>query len=363
MQPLLNPHLEKKLKRYGELEKLLTDPALAQDNARYQKIAKELSGLSAVVKKHQEIQRLLGHIEDTRQILATEKSAEMKAVAEAELEDLQRRRDLLTRELEELLIGEEGQTHRNVIVELRAGTGGQEASLFAADVFRMYSKYAVQRKWKCEVMDSHPTESGGLKEIIFSVEGEDAYQRLHFEAGVHRVQRVPATEASGRIHTSAITVAVLPQPEEIEVEIRPQDLRVDVFRSSGHGGQSVNTTDSAVRLTHLPTGIVVSCQDERSQLKNKNKAMKVLRARVLEKMTEEAAGKLSSQRRQMVGTGDRSEKIRTYNFPDRRVTDHRIGLTLHRLEAILEGDLDCLVSPLLDEEKRLKLLALAEEKN
>ena len=363
MQPPLNPHLEKKLKRYEELERLLTDPSVIEDNARYQKVAKELSSLSAIVKKHQEVQRVFELIEGTEQILRTEKDAEMKGIAEAELEELLKRREVLSRELEELLIGGEDQVHQNAIVEIRAGTGGQEASLFAADIFRMYSKYAVKQNWKLEVMDSHPTESGGFKEIIFSVEGENAYRRLRYEAGVHRVQRVPATEASGRIHTSAITVAILPQPEEIEVEIKPQELRVDVFRSSGHGGQSVNTTDSAVRLTHLPTGIVVTCQDERSQLKNKNKAMKVLRARILEKMTQEAMGKISDQRRQMVGTGDRSEKIRTYNFQDRRITDHRIGLTLHRLEEILEGSLDCLIDPLLEEERRLLLKALSEEEN
>jgi len=351
----LHPHLEKKLKRYEELEKLLTDPTVIQDTPRYQRVAKELSSLSGVVKKHQDLQKILGQIKDTEHLLRTEQGGEMKGIAEAELEELRHKRDALTKDLEELLIGEGAETHKNVIVEIRAGTGGQEAGLFAADIFRMYSKYTLHRGWRLEVMDSHPTEAGGFKEIIFSVEGEDVYKRFRFEAGIHRVQRVPVTEASGRIHTSAITVAVLPQPEEIEVEIKPNDLRVDVFRSSGHGGQGVNTTDSAVRLTHLPTGIVVTCQDERSQLKNKNKAMKVLRARVLEKIAQEAQGRVSSQRRQMVGSGDRSEKIRTYNFPDRRVTDHRISLTLHRLEEILEGDLDCLIDPLLQEERRLAL--------
>ncbi|MBI4437251.1 MAG: peptide chain release factor 1 [Candidatus Omnitrophica bacterium] len=347
--------LEEKLSRYETLERLLAQPDVIADRVKYQKTARELATLSPLVKKVREYQKLLRQIAQTREFSSKQSDPEMKTLADEELKTLEAQRASLEASLEESLIGEDPSGHRNVIVEIRSGTGGAEASLFVADIFRMYHKYAAHRDWKVEVVDSHPTETGGFKEIIFSVEGEEVYQRLKFEGGVHRVQRVPTTEASGRIHTSAITVAILPQAEEVEVDLKPSDLRVDVYRSSGKGGQGVNTTDSAVRITHLPTGIVVTCQDERSQLKNKQKALKVLRARLLQKRNDEAEEKISQERRAMVGTGDRSEKIRTYNFPDRRVTDHRIGLTVHNLEEILEGDLDGLIEPLLKEEWEARL--------
>jgi len=355
-------HLEEKLKRYQELERLLAQPEVIADRNRYQQTAKELASLGPIVKKIREYQELLRQIEQMKQLVSAHKDdPEMALLAEEEIKKLDSEAAALGKSLEDSLIGGNSEEGRNVIIEIRAGTGGSEAGLFASDIFRMYLKYAGRRGWKTEVMDSHPTEAGGFKEIIFSVEGESVYERLKFEGGVHRVQRIPSTEASGRIHTSAITVAILPQAEEQELDIKPQDIRIDVYRSSGKGGQGVNTTDSAVRITHLATGIVVTCQDERSQLKNKQKAMKVLRARLLQKMDEEATEKISQSRRAMIGTGDRSEKIRTYNFPDRRVTDHRIGLTLHRLEEILEGDLDCLVDPLLKEERSLRLAELKKK--
>jgi len=353
--------LEQKLNRYEALERLLAKPEVLLDRAKYQQAAREFASLAPLVKKVRDYQELLRQIEQTRDLSLQQSDPEMKTLVEEELKHLEARQALLEESLEESLIGEDPSGTRNVIVEIRAGTGGVEASLFVADIFRMYHKYALRRNWKVEVMDSHPTEAGGFKEIIFSVEGEQVYQHLKFEGGVHRVQRVPTTEASGRIHTSAITVAILPQAEEVEVDLKPSDLRVDVYRSSGKGGQGVNTTDSAVRITHLSTGIVVTCQDERSQLKNKQKAIKVLRARLLQKKDEEAKEKITQERRAMVGTGDRSEKIRTYNFPDRRVTDHRIGLTVHNLEGVLEGDLDGLIEPLLKEEREAQLARLKGE--
>ncbi len=277
-------------------------------------------------------------------------------MAEHELQELDGKIDILKLELEELLLEEDTAIKsKNVIIEVRAGTGGEEAALFCAVLYRMYTKYAARMGWKIEVLGSRPTAIGGFKEIDFSVEGRDAFKNLRYESGVHRVQRVPTTEACGRIHTSAVSVAILPEPEEIELKLDPKDLRIDVFRSGGHGGQSVNTTDSAVRITHLATNLVVSCQDERSQLKNKLKAMRVLRARLLDKMQLEQQSKISQDRRTQVGTGDRSEKIRTYNFPDRRVTDHRINLTLYKLEAVLDGDLDEVVSALLQEDRKKRL--------
>ncbi len=352
-------NLEEKLKRYETLEKLLGTPEVISDRTKYQQMARELSSLSPLVKKIREYQTLLKQREQIQQLFSSKASdAEMKLLAEEELKTLELKLSELKGSLENSLIGADPEAHRGIIIEIRAGTGGLEASLFAADIFRMYMKYAIRRNWKTEVMDSHPTDAGGFKEIIFSIEGEGVYRSLKFESGVHRVQRVPTTEASGRIHTSAVTVAILPQAEEVEVNVKPQDIRVDVFRSSGKGGQGVNTTDSAVRITHLETGMVATCQDERSQLKNKQKALKVLRARLLQKMNAEAKEKMTQERRAMIGTGDRSEKIRTYNFPDRRVTDHRINLTLHRLEEILEGDLNGLIEPLLQEERKALLSRL-----
>ncbi|MFH1045662.1 MAG: peptide chain release factor 1 [Candidatus Omnitrophota bacterium] len=354
----MHKRLDKIEERYQELEKLLASAETLQDKALYAKCAKEFADTGEIIKKNREYKLVVKEITKVEAMLGAQEHQQEKdflELATQELAELRVRKLALEAELEQMLLAEDGQVHSNVIIEIRAGTGGEEAALFVADLYRMYTKYASRYNWKFEVMDSHSTEIGGFKEIIFSIEGRDAFRRLKFESGVHRVQRVPATEASGRIHTSAVSVAVLAEPQEVEVKIDLKDVRVDVYRSAGHGGQGVNTTDSAVRITHIPTGVVVTCQDERSQLKNKIKAMRVLRARLLDKMQSEQASKISRERKLQVGTGDRSEKIRTYNFPDRRVTDHRIGLTLHRLEAILNGELDEITNALLEEEKNKKM--------
>ena len=348
--------LQSRLKRFEELERLLSDPTVLADRSQVRAYAKERSDLIPLVERYREFKKVQAHLAEAKEILNSKDSlAEMRTLAEAELEQLKIRSEALEQELERLLLDQDPEAQKSVIVEIRAGTGGAEASLFAADLYRMYSRYAAAQSWKIEPIDMSATEVGGFKEILFGVEGPGVFRRLKFERGVHRVQRVPATEASGRIHTSTVTVAVLPEAEDLEIQIDPKDLRVDVFRSSGPGGQGVNTTDSAVRITHLPSGIVVSCQDERSQLKNKAKAMKVLRARLLELRAQEQAAKVASERRAQIGTGERSEKIRTYNFPDRRVTDHRINFASHRLEEILNGRLEELIEPLLEAERRLKL--------
>jgi peptide chain release factor 1 len=279
----------------------------------------------------------------------------MRELAQAEIDELTARQAKLEEELRGLLIPRDPNDDKNVFLEIRAGAGGDEAGLFAADLFRMYTKYAERQRWKWEVIDSHPTGVGGLKEVVALVQGRGAWSRLKYERGVHRVQRVPATESSGRIHTSTVTVAVLPEAEDVDVKVDEKDIQVDVYRSSGPGGQGVNTTDSAVRLTHLPTGLVVTCQDERSQIKNRAKALRVLKARLLERAQEEQAAAIAADRRSQVGTGERSERIRTYNFPQGRVSDHRINLTLHRLPAVLEGDLDELIDGLRDREQSQKL--------
>ena len=332
--------LEKLKQRYEELEKLLALPEILSNQIQYNQYAKEMAKISEVVflyRQHKEYTEELPKLEEA---LKEKHDQEFLSLVEDEIKDLKHKSGLCLEQIEDKLRAKTTQQDKNVIVEIRAGTGGQEASLFAADLCRMYTKYAQKHNWKVEMFDSHPTELGGFKEVIFGVRGKGAYQYLRWESGVHRVQRIPATETQGRIHTSAATVAVLAEPESSELEINPKDLKIDVFRSSGRGGQSVNTTDSAVRMTHLPTGIVVTCQDERSQLKNKNKAIRVLRARILDKAEQERVKKVSSERKSQVGTGERSEKIRTYNFPAHRVTDHRVNLTLHKLEAVLEGDLD-----------------------
>jgi len=331
--------------RYEELERLLADPKVQGNPREMQKLARERAEIAKLVETYREYKRVGDEIEENRSLLA-ESDDELRDLVKSELQALKERQALLEEEIKVLLLPKDPRDDKNIFLEIRAGTGGEEAALFAADLFRMYAKYAEINRWRVEVMNQNPTGLGGFKEIIALVEGKGVYSRLKYESGVHRVQRVPVTESSGRIHTSAVTVAVLPEADEVEVEINPNDLRVDVFRSSGPGGQSVNTTDSAVRITHMPTGMVVTCQDEKSQHKNKAKALKVLRARLLDKLLEEQRSEISEARKSQVGSGDRSERVRTYNFPQNRVTDHRVGLTLHRLDSILEGNLIELVDAL-----------------
>lgn len=337
--------LNKIEERYEELTAELMRPEVVSDYQKFQRFSKEQAELAPLVEKIAEYKKLLGEMRDAEELLRSE-DRDMRELAEAELDELKRRKPGLESDLMVALIPKDPRDEKNVILEIRAGTGGEEAALFAADLFRMYSKYAEARRWKVEVIDSSPTGLGGLKEIVASVVGKGAFSRLKYESGVHRVQRVPETEASGRIHTSAATVAVLPEAEDVDIRIDEKDLRVDTFCASGPGGQGVNTTYSAVRIVHEPTGIVVQCQDERSQLKNKAKAMKVLRAKLFELEIEAKEKERAAERKTQVGTGDRSERIRTYNFPQNRVTDHRIGLTLHKLEQALEGHLNEIIDAL-----------------
>lgn len=351
----MNDKLKKLEKRFIELEHLLADPGVATDKNRYQKLAKELSILTPAMTSWRGYQKCLEQAQGLKKLLKEKHGKEFEELAKSELSDLEKKQKELELQLEDLLNSQNKDSDKDIILEIRAGTGGAEASLFAGVLYRMYTKYAAQKVWRAELMSHHISEAGGFKEVIFSMSGKGASQRLKWESGVHRVQRVPATEASGRIHTSTATVAVLFEPEEVELTIDQKDLRIDVYRSSGPGGQSVNTTDSAIRITHLPSGIVVTCQDERSQLKNKMKAMRVLRARLLDRMKQDAFNKTTRQRRAQIGTGDRSEKIRTYNFPDRRLTDHRIGFTTHQLMSVIDGNLDELTDALRKAEEQAEL--------
>lgn len=331
--------------RYQELESLLSKPDIVKDLDAYQKYTRQHADLGKIVTVFRDYKKTLKDIEDSKELLY-DNDPDIKELAKNEVSSLKSVRDNLEFELKKLLTPKDPNDEKNVLIEIRAGTGGEEAALFAGDLFRMYTRYAENKRWKVEIMDQHETGVGGYKEIIAMIHGKGAYSHFKYESGAHRVQRVPVTETQGRIHTSAVTVAVLPEAEEVEIRIDPSEVKVDVYRSTGPGGQSVNTTDSAVRLTHLPTGLVVTCQDEKSQHKNKSKAMRVLRARLLDKMIQEQDEKRSEERKTQIGSGDRSERIRTYNFPQGRVTDHRIGLTLYRLDSILLGDLDEVISEL-----------------
>ncbi len=338
--------LEARAKRYEELTTLTADPAVIRDQKRYAELMRELGGLSELVEEYGRYRRLLEEIEQARELAGEGGDSELAGLAREELKGLAEREEALAARLRSLLIPKDPLDLKNIIVEIRAGTGGEEAALFAADLFRMYSRFAEGRGWAVEILNSHQTEIRGFKEIVFSVAGKSVYENLRYESGVHRVQRVPVTEAGGRIHTSAVTVAVLPEVEPTEIDIKQEELRIDVFRSGGPGGQSVNTTDSAVRVTHLPSGLVVICQDEKSQHKNKAKALRVLRARLFEQEEEKKHAERAQVRRAQVGSGDRSERIRTYNFPQNRLTDHRINLTLYKLDQVMLGALDEVIEAL-----------------
>lgn len=340
---MLFEKIEELERRYQELEAMLADPVVLGNQPEFRKLSREHFDLSALVGAYRNYKKILSEIADNRQLLS---DPEMKEMAEAELESLEEQQTALESAIKLLLLPKDPNDDKSVILEIRAGTGGDEAALFAGDLFRMYGRFAEANRWRVDVISASESEKGGFKEIVASVEGEGVFAKLKFESGTHRVQRVPETEAQGRIHTSACTVAIMPEAEDVDIDINPTDLKIDVYRSSGAGGQHVNTTDSAVRITHLPTGTVVACQEERSQIKNRAKAMKVLKTRILDTILQEQSAKLAADRKQQVGSGDRSERIRTYNYPQGRMTDHRIGLTLYRLDAIMGGDIAEIVDAL-----------------
>ncbi|GAP61859.1 peptide chain release factor 1 [Ardenticatena maritima] len=355
--------VEQIVARYNELTHLMSQPEIATDPDRLREYGQEAASLEPLVALHREYREVERALNDARAMLEEDLDDEMEALVREEIRQLEEKLEQLTEAIKVELLPKDPNDEKDVILEIRAGAGGDEAALFAADLARMYTRYAEKQGWKTEVISANETGIGGYKEIIMEIKGRGAYSRLKYESGVHRVQRVPATESSGRIHTSTATVAVLPEMDEVEVEINPEDLRIDVFRSGGHGGQSVNTTDSAVRITHIPTGIVVTSQDERSQLQNRQRAMKVLRARLYELEQRKRQEEISSARRSQVGTGERSEKIRTYNFPQNRVTDHRIGLTLYKLDQVLDGDLDEFIDELATTDQARRLAELEAEEH
>ncbi|RDU23353.1 peptide chain release factor 1 [Anaerosacchariphilus polymeriproducens] len=352
--------LEDLLIRFEEIMSELNEPNVANDQARFRKLMKEQSDLTPIVEAYKEYKKCKQDIEDSLLILDEESDEEMRELAKEELNDAKARTEELERELKILLLPKDPNDEKNVIVEIRAGAGGDEAALFAAEIYRVYVRYAERQRWKVDMMSVNESGIGGFKEVIFMINGQGAYSKLKYESGVHRVQRVPETESGGRIHTSTITVAIMPEAEEVDVELDMNDCKFDVFRASGNGGQCVNTTDSAVRLTHIPTGIVISCQDEKSQLKNKDKALKVLRSKLYELEVAKKHDAEAEARKSQVGTGDRSEKIRTYNFPQGRVTDHRIKLTLHKLDAVMDGDIEELIDSLIAADQSAKLAKMGE---
>ncbi|HJB38988.1 MAG TPA: peptide chain release factor 1 [Candidatus Ruthenibacterium avium] len=346
--------------RYDEINCLLQDPTVIQDNARYAKLMKEYKNLTPIAQTYDAYRASCDAMQQAKEILEEGGDEELKALAQDELKENKARAEALEEELKILLLPKDENDERSVIMEIRGGAGGEEAALFAHSLQRMYTMYAESRGWRVEVLNINETELGGVKEVSFSIEGESVYSYMKFESGVHRVQRVPETETQGRVHTSTVTVAVMPEAEEVDVQINPADLKIDTFRSSGAGGQHINKTSSAIRVTHLPTGMVVECQDERSQYKNKDKALKVLRSRLLEQEQKKQSQEIAEQRRSQVGTGDRSERIRTYNYPQGRVTDHRIGLTLYKLNTVLDGDMDGVVQALITADRAEKLKSAQE---
>lgn len=353
--------LEDLLIRFEELQAELNDPEVINDQARFRKLMKEQNDLTEIVEKYKEYKQTKQNIEDSLTMLEEESDEELRELAKEELSESKQNLETIEQELKILLLPKDPNDSKNVIVEIRAGAGGDEAALFAAELFRMYSKYAETQRWKIDMMNMNENGIGGCKEVIFMINGAGAYSKLKYESGVHRVQRIPVTESGGRIHTSTATVAIMPEAEEVDVQLDMNDCRFDVFRSSGNGGQCVNTTDSAVRLTHIPTGIVISCQDEKSQLKNRDKALKVLRSRLYELELEKAHDAEAAARKSQVGTGDRSEKIRTYNFPQGRLTDHRIGLTIYKLEKVMDGDIQEIIDACIAADQAAKLSRMQNE--
>lgn len=349
--------------KYDELSMKISDPSIMANQKEWQKLCKEHADLEILVTKYREYKTTGDELEVSKEMLVEESDRELREMINEEIKELSERKETLEEELRILLLPKDPNDDKNVFVEIRGGTGGEEAALFASNLFRMYTRYAETKRWKVEIMSINETDLGGFKEVVFMIKGQGAYSRLKYESGVHRVQRVPDTEGSGRVHTSAATVAVLPEVDDVDIDINANDLRIDVFRASGNGGQCVNTTDSAVRITHLPTGVAVSCQDEKSQLKNKEKAMKILKARLYEAAEAERNASIAADRKSQVGSGDRSERIRTYNYPQGRVTDHRIGLTLYRLDSYMGGDIDEVVNALITADQAEKMQQMGNSSN